>query len=78
MKLYEKSPVKRIFLSDMIKKLGLNNVKVADNVYNQSEKIKSEIIVCRAFKKLEEIIKISREIVKKPHKLIILKVKMHS
>ena len=57
----------------MIKKLGLNNVKVADNVYNQSEKIKSEIIVCRAFKKLEEIIKISREIVKKPHKLIILK-----
>ena len=72
-KLYEKSPVKRIFLSDMIKKLGLNNVKVADNVYNQSEKIKSEIIVCRAFKKLEEIIKISREIVKKPHKLIILK-----
>ena len=65
MKLYEKSPVKRIFLSDMIKKLGLNNVKVADDVYNQSEKIKSEIIVCRAFKKLEEIIKISREIVKK-------------
>ena len=72
-KLYEKSPVKRIFLSDMIKKLGLNNVKVADDVYNQSEKIKSEIIVCRAFKKLGEIIKISREIIKKPHKLIILK-----
>ena len=72
-KLYEKSRVKRIFLSNMIKKLGLNNVKVANNVYNQSEKIKSEIIVCRAFKKLGEIIKISREIIKKPHKLIILK-----
>ena len=36
-----------------------------------------DIIVCRAFKKLEEIIKISREIIKKPHKIIILKVKMH-
>ena len=57
----------------MIKKLGLNNVKVADDVYNQSEKIKSEIIVCRAFKKLDRVIQVSREIAKKPHKLMILK-----
>ena len=33
----------------------------------------ADVIVCRAFKKLGEILKISREKVKKPHKLIILK-----
>ena len=29
--------------------------------------------MCRAFKKLEKIIQVSREIVKKPHKLIVMK-----
>ena len=29
--------------------------------------------MCRAFKKLDQIIQVSREIAKKPHKLIILK-----
>ena len=33
----------------------------------------SEIIICRAFKKLDQIIQVSREIAKKPHKLMILK-----
>ena len=33
----------------------------------------TDIIVCRAFKKLDKVIQVSREIAKKPHKLIILK-----
>ena len=37
------------------------------------EKIVADVIVCRAFKKLEEILNISREKIQKPHKLIILK-----
>ena len=37
------------------------------------EEIVADVIVCRAFKKLSEILRISREKVKKPHKLIILK-----
>ena len=69
-KLYEKSPVKRDFLNNMINKLNLN-AKVEENVY--SEEISTNYITCRAFKKLEEIINISRENTVKPHKLIILK-----
>ena len=70
-KLYEKSPVKRAFLKNIKKYLNLENVSISDNVYD--EKISTDIVICRAFKKLEEIFKISREIVKKPHKIIILK-----
>ena len=69
-KLFEKSPVKRSFLSYVKEKLDLN-IEIASNVYD--ENILADLIVCRAFKKLEEIIQISREKVKKPHKLIILK-----
>jgi 16S rRNA (guanine527-N7)-methyltransferase len=69
-KLYEKSPVKREFLNNMINKLNLN-AKVEENVY--SEEISANYITCRAFKKLKEIINISRENTVKPHKLIILK-----
>ena len=69
-KLYEKSPVKRDFLNNMINKLNLN-AKVEENVY--SEEISANYITCRAFKKLKEIINISRENTVKPHKLIILK-----
>ena len=36
-------------------------------------KIESDYIVSRAFKKLDKIIQVSREIAKKPHKLIVLK-----
>ena len=69
-KLYEKSPVKRQFLNFAIAKLGLNAQVLGDvNI----EKIDSDIIICRAFKKFDKVIQVSREIAKKPHKLIILK-----
>ena len=70
-KLYEKSNVKRAFLSSVMKDLDLKNTEICKNVYKN--KISTDIIICRAFKKLAEIIRISREIVKKPHKIIILK-----
>ena len=69
-KLYEKSPVKRAFLENMNDKLSLN-IEIRGNVYDYY--IDTDYIVSRAFKKLEAIIQVSREIAKKPHKLIILK-----
>ena len=69
-KLYEKSPVKRAFLKDMSDILSLK-IEIHGNVYENS--IDSDYIVSRAFKKLEAIIQVSREIAKKSHKLIILK-----
>ena len=69
-KLYEKSPVKRVFLRDISDRLKLN-IEIHGNVYENS--IDTDYIVCRAFKKLEAIIQVSREIAKKSHKLIILK-----
>ena len=69
-KLYEKSPVKLAFLEKIIKELELN-VQIFDNIYDNN--IESEYIVSRAFKKLDRIIQVSREIAKKPHKLIVLK-----
>ena len=70
MKLYEKSAVKRQFLSKVIKELDLN-AEVYGDV--REEVLDADIIVCRAFKKLERVIQVSREIAKKPHKLMILK-----
>ncbi len=70
-KLYDKSPVKRAFLSNIKKKLDIKNLDIENDVYEK--KIVADVIVCRAFKKLSEILNISRETVKKPHKLIILK-----
>ena len=69
-KLFEKSPVKRAFLEDISNKLSIK-VKINGNVYDDF--IDTDYIVCRAFKKLEAIIQVSREIAQKPHKLIILK-----
>ena len=69
-KLYEKSPIKREFLDEMIGKLKIK-ASLFSNVFD--EKIESDYIVSRAFKKLDKIIQVSREIAKKPHKLIILK-----
>ena len=69
-KLYEKSPVKRRFLTNVIKELSLNAEVLGDV---RDEVIDSEIIICRAFKKLDQIIQVSREIAQKPHKLMILK-----
>ena len=68
-KLYEKSPVKRAFLSD-IQKIAKFDIEA--NIYDY-KLIKSDYIVCRAFKKLDTIFDISREKVNNPHKLIILK-----
>ena len=68
-KLYEKSEVKRNFLTDIQK---ITEFSIEKNVYDH-EIIKSDYIVCRAFKKLDLIFEISREKVKNPHKLIILK-----
>ena len=68
-KLYEKSSVKRAFLSDIQK---ITKFDIESNVYDQKN-IKTDYIVCRAFKKLDIIFDISREKVKNPHKLIILK-----
>ena len=69
-KLYEKSSVKREFLRKVIKELELNAEVYGDI---RDEDLDSDIIVCRAFKKLEQVIQVSREIAKKPHKLMILK-----
>ena len=69
-KLFEKSPVKRQFLSKVVKELRLNAEVLGDI---RDEKLDTEIIICRAFKKLDHVIQVSREIAKKPHKLIILK-----
>ena len=69
-KLYEKSPVKRAFLKNIKDKLSLK-LEVCGNVYE--DPLDSDYIVSRAFKKLEAIIQVSREIAKNSHKLIILK-----
>ena len=70
-KLYEKSKVKVKFIKYIIDKLLLKNVSIYDNDY-QSHIIDSDYIICRAFKKLPEIMRISRETLKKPHKLIVM------
>ena len=71
MKLYEKSKVRVKFIKSIIEKLGLKHVYIYDNDY-QSHILDTDYIVCRAFKKLPEIITISRETHKKPHKLIVM------
>ena len=70
-KLYDKSRVKKKFLTKVCDKLNIK-AEIYDNDY-RSHLIDSEFIVSRAFKKLEEHIRISREIIKVNHTLIILK-----
>ena len=70
-KLYEKSKVKINFIRGVIEKLGLKNTSIYDNDY-QYHVLDSDYIVCRAFKKFPEILRISRETAKKPHKLIVM------
>jgi len=70
-KLYDKSRVKTKFLTSICEKLNIKAI-ICEGDY-QSHVIESEYIVSRAFKKLEEHIRISREIIKVNHKLIILK-----
>ena len=68
-KLYEKSPVKKEFLHQMIVKLKIK-ASLFPNVFD--ERIESDYIISRAFKKLDKIIQVSREIAKKPHKLSLI------
>ena len=70
-KLYEKSKVKINFIRGVIEKLGLKNTSVYENDY-QSYILDTDYVIFRAFKKLPEILRISREIAKKPHKLIVM------
>ena len=70
-KLYEKSKVKTKFLIKLCEKLNIK-AQIYENDYC-SHNIESNYIVSRAFKKLSEHIRISREIIKLSHTLIILK-----
>ena len=70
-KLYDKSKVKVKFIKYVIDTLKLKNIDIYDNDY-QSHILDTDYIVCRAFKKLPEILRISRETHKKPHKLIVM------
>ena len=70
-KLYDKSRVKTKFLELLCHKLNIK-AKIYEGDY-KNYNIDSNYVVSRAFKKLEEHIRISREIIKVSHKLIILK-----
>jgi len=70
-KLYDKSKVKTKFLTLVCEKLNIK-AEIYENDYITHE-IRSNYVISRAFKKLEEHIRISREIIKVSHKLIILK-----
>ena len=69
-KLYEKSNVKRDFLRIIREKMDINFEIFGD--YKDHD-IETDYMVSRAFKKLGEIVRISREIIKVNHKVIILK-----
>jgi 16S rRNA (guanine527-N7)-methyltransferase len=69
-KLYEKSSVKCDFLDNIRNKIDVEYDIFGDY---KNEEISSYYVISRAFKKLEEIIRISREIIKVNHRLIILK-----
>jgi 16S rRNA (guanine527-N7)-methyltransferase len=70
-KLYEKSIVKCSFLKECLQLLNIKAEIKSGNLYNNE--IDSEYLVFRAFKKLPELLNISRENRKKCHKMIILK-----
>jgi len=69
-KLYDKSSVKCDFLSNVRDKIDVDYEIFGDY---KNEEINSYYVISRAFKKLGEIIRISREFIKVNHKLIILK-----
>jgi len=70
-KLYEKSPIKVKFLENAVKLIGSNAKVIKGDIFSHT--IESKYIVCRAFKKMDKLIQVSREICKKPHRFIILK-----
>ena len=63
--------LKNDFIKAIIHKLKLKGISLYDNDY-QYHSLDTDYIICRAFKKLPEILRISREIAKKPHKLIVM------
>ena len=69
-KLYEKSNIKCDFLETIKNKLNLGFHILGRY---QDEQIETEYVVSRAFKQLDEILRISREIIRVNHKLIVLK-----
>ena len=71
MKLYEKSPIKSAFLSNISNILRLKTKIICNDI--NLVKIDSNYIVCRAFRKLSYILNISRENCIKKHKIIIMK-----
>ncbi len=70
-KIHEKSKVKTNFMRNVCKNLDIKCDFIESDIFKN--KINSEYIVCRAFKKFDQILKISRENTTKQHKLIILK-----
>ena len=70
-KLYEKSPIKSAFLSNISNILRLKTKIICNDI--NLVKIDSNYIVCRAFRKLSYILNISRENCIKKHKIIIMK-----
>ncbi len=70
-KLYEKSPIKSGFLTNISKKLNLKCRIICNDINN--EEIDSNYIICRAFRKIPYILNISRENCVKKHKIIIMK-----
>ena len=70
-KLFEKSNIKANFL-EKIAKITKSKLEVYRGSYI-NHNIDSDYILARAFKKLPEILRISRETVKIPHRLIVMK-----
>ncbi|MFL2890076.1 MAG: 16S rRNA (guanine(527)-N(7))-methyltransferase RsmG [Pelagibacteraceae bacterium] len=70
-KIYEKSPVKCDFLNEIREKCSINCDIIEGDLREYT--INQSYLVCRAFKKLEYIIKISREMPKTVRNIIILK-----
>ncbi len=70
-KLYEKSPLKCFFLNEIVNIIKINAIIINNDINN--EKIDSNYVVCRAFKKLPQILNISREKCIKRHKLILMR-----
>ena len=69
-RLYEKSNIKCDFLEHLRNKLNIEYDVIGRY---QEHVISSEYVISRAFKKLDEILRISREMIRVNHKLIILK-----
>ena len=58
-------------MENAVKLIGSNAKVIKGDIFSHT--IESKYIVCRAFKKMDKLIQVSREICKKPHKFIILK-----